>query len=66
MQVPRLRRRTKERLQADKRRGRVGGRPPALTPNQRVDAPRMRDEDEKSVLEIARLFRVSPATVRRA
>lgn len=61
----RISERTKEGLDAARRRGRVGGRPPALNPEQRTEVRRMRDEDGKSVPEIARLFRVSPATVRR-
>lgn len=62
----RIAERTREGLIAARRRGRIGGRPPALTPDQKAEVRRMRDEDGKSVPEIARLFRVSPATVRRA
>lgn len=62
----RISERTKEGLDAARRRGRVGGRPPALNPDQRAEVRRMRDEDGKSVSEIARLFKVSLATVRRA
>ena len=61
----RISERTKEGLEAAKRRGRVGGRPPALSPDQKAEVRRMRDEGGKSIPEIARLFRVSPATVRR-
>ena len=61
----RISERTKEGLEAAKRRGRVGGRPPALNPDQKAEVRRMRDEDGKRIPEIARLFRVSPATVRR-
>lgn len=61
----RISERTREGLAAARRRGRVGGRPPALTPDQKAEARRMRDEDGKSIADIARLFRVSPATVRR-
>jgi DNA invertase Pin-like site-specific DNA recombinase len=61
----RISERTKEGLEAARRRGRVGGRPPALSPDQKAEVRRMRDADGKSIPEIARLFRVSPATVRR-
>jgi DNA invertase Pin-like site-specific DNA recombinase len=62
----RISERTKEGLAAARKRGRVGGHPPALTPDQRDEARRMRDADGRSIPEIARLFRVSPQTVRRA
>lgn len=62
----RISERTREGLNAARRRGRVGGRPPALSPDQKAEVRRMRDEDGKSVPEIARLFRVSSATIRRA
>ncbi len=62
----RISERTREGLDAARRRGRVGGRPPALSEDQKAEVRRMRDEDGKSVSEIARLFRVSCATVRRA
>ena len=61
----RISERTKEGLEAARKRGRVGGRPPALTPDQRAEVRRMRDADGRSIPEIARLFRVSPQTVRR-
>jgi len=62
----RISERTKEGLEAARKRGRVGGRPPALSADQRAEARRMRDEDGKSLPEIARLFGVSVPTVRRA
>jgi len=58
--------RTKEGLQAARERGRVGGRPPALSSEQRAEVRRMRDIDDKSLAEIARLFGVSERTVKRA
>ena len=61
----RISERTKEGLEAAKKRGRVGGRPPALTPDQKIEVRRMRDEDGKNLPEIARLFKVSVPTVRR-
>ena len=62
----RISERTREGLQAAKARGRVGGRPPALTTAQKTEARRMRDEEQRSISEIARLFKVSERTVRRA
>lgn len=58
--------RTKEGLQAAKARGRVGGRPPALTTAQKAEVRRMRDDEQRHISEIARLFKVSERTVRRA
>lgn len=62
----RISERTREGLQAAKARGRVGGRPPALTTAQKTEARRMRDDEQRSISEIARLFKVSERTVRRA
>lgn len=61
----RIAERTREGLQAARRRGRVGGRPPALSPAQRDEVRRMRDEEHRPLAEIARLFNVSTKTVRR-
>jgi len=58
--------RTREGLEAAKKRGRVGGRPPALSTAQRDEVRRMRDEEGRRLSEIAQLFRVSVKTVRRA
>jgi DNA invertase Pin-like site-specific DNA recombinase len=58
--------RTREGLKAARRRGRVGGRPPALTDLQKSEVRRMRDHEGRSVSEIAALFGVSSQTVRRA
>lgn len=57
--------RTKEGLEAARKRGRVGGRPPALSPAQKVEVKQMRDLEMRSVPEIAALFQVSQKTVRR-
>lgn len=57
--------RTKEGLEAARKRGRVGGRPPALSPAQKIEVKRMRDEDHRPVPEIAALFKVSDKTIRR-
>lgn len=61
----RIAERTREGLQAARTRGRVGGRPPALTTAQKAEARQMRDEEGRSIAEIARLFKVSQQTVRR-
>ena len=58
--------RTREGLAAARKRGRVGGRPPALSPAQRDEVRRMRDHEHRPLAEIARLFKVSTKTVRRA
>lgn len=57
--------RTKEGLEAARKRGRVGGRPPALSPAQRAEVKRMRDEEHRPLPEIAALFKVSEKTIRR-
>ena len=62
----RISERTKEGLEAARKRGRVGGRPPALSATQRVEVRRMRDVESRSIHEIAHLFNVSTKTVRRA
>ena len=62
----RISERTREGLEAAKRRGRSGGRPPALTTAQKREVRRMRDDEERPLQEIAGLFKVSTRTVRRA
>jgi DNA invertase Pin-like site-specific DNA recombinase len=62
----RISERTREGLDAARRRGRVGGRPPALSSAQRTEVRRMRDEELRPLPEIAQLFRVSVKTIRRA
>jgi DNA invertase Pin-like site-specific DNA recombinase len=57
--------RTKEGLEAARKRGRIGGRPPALSPTQKVEVRRMRDEEMRPIPEIALLFKVSEKTIRR-
>ena len=61
----RISERTKEGLVAARKRGRVGGRPPALSTDQKAEVRKMRNEG-RSIPEIARLFKVSQMTVRRA
>ncbi len=58
--------RTKEGLAAARKRGRIGGRPPALSPEQKTEVRRLRDKDKRPLAEIARLFGVSERTVKRA
>lgn len=62
----RIAERTMEGLAAARKRGRVGGRPPALSPSQKTEVRRMRDKKHRAISEIARLFKVSERTVRRA
>ncbi|WP_422007246.1 recombinase family protein [Pyruvatibacter mobilis] len=61
----RIAERTKEGLEAARARGRIGGRPPALTTDQKAEVRRMRDDEQRAIAEIARLFKVSERTVRR-
>ena len=61
----RISERTKEGLEAARKRGRVGGRPPALSPAQAAEVRRMRDEENRLIPEIAALFKVSTKTIRR-
>lgn len=61
----RIAERTREGLEAARRRGRVGGRPPALSPAQKAEVRRMRDEENRELTEIAALFKVSTKTIRR-
>ncbi len=56
---------TKEGLDAARKRGRIGGRPPALSTEQRAEVRRLRDVEERSLAVIARLFGVSERTIRR-
>ncbi|WP_299166401.1 recombinase family protein [uncultured Tateyamaria sp.] len=62
----RISERTKEGLASARKRGRIGGRPPALSAAQKDEVRRMRDGEHRPVPEIARLFKVSERTVRRA
>jgi DNA invertase Pin-like site-specific DNA recombinase len=61
----RISERTREGLTAARKRGRIGGRPPALSPDQKDEVRKMRDEQGRSLREIARLFKVSTQTIRR-
>ncbi|MAY85943.1 MAG: DNA invertase [Pseudooceanicola sp.] len=62
----RISERTREGLASARKRGRVGGRPPALSAIQKKEVRRMRDEERRAIAEIARLFKVSERTVLRA
>jgi DNA invertase Pin-like site-specific DNA recombinase len=62
----RISERTREGLDAARKRGRVGGRPPALSAAQKAEVQRMRDDELRPLPEIAQLFRVSVKTIRRA
>jgi len=61
----RISERTKEGLEAARKRGRVGGRPPALSAAQKIEVRRMRDVEMRPIPEIADLFKVSDKTIRR-
>ena len=62
----RIAERTREGLAAARKRGRIGGRPKALSPEARAEVRRMREDGGKTVAEIARMFKVSRSTVLRA
>ena len=61
----RIAERTREGLNAAKKRGRVGGRPAALDDEQKDAVRQMRDFEKRPVAEIARLFKVSRQTIMR-
>ena len=61
----RIAERTREGLEAARKRGRVGGRPPALSAVQREEVKRLRDDEGRNLTEMARVFEVSVKTVRR-
>ena len=61
----RIAERTREGLEAARRRGRIGGRPHSLSPAQKIEVKRMRDEELRPLPEIAALFKVSTKTIRR-
>ncbi|WP_188317308.1 recombinase family protein, partial [Listeria monocytogenes] len=61
----RIAERTREGLEAARKRGRAGGRPPALSGPQKEEVRRMRDEERRPIASIAQLFKVSAKTVRR-
>src|SRR5713101_7584140 len=60
-----LRERTKAGLEAARREGRIGGRRPKLSAQQRAEIRRMVSRGRKTAAQAARLFSVHPATVSR-
>lgn len=60
-----LKERTKAGLDAAKKEGRIGGRPPKLKPQQRREIIKLVTKGKKTAAEAARLFSVHPATVSR-
>ena len=60
-----LRERTKIGLDTARREGRIGGRPPKLTPQQQAEIVRMISRGRKTAADAARLFGVHPATISR-
>ncbi len=60
-----LKERTKVGLVAARKEGRIGGRPAKLKPNQQKEIIHLVSKGEKTAAEVARLFRVHPATISR-
>jgi DNA invertase Pin-like site-specific DNA recombinase len=60
----RIRERTMEGLDAARKKGRIGGRPPALSTDQKAEVLRLKGEG-RALKDIAALFKVSLATVKR-
>ena len=60
----RIRERTMEGLEAARKKGRIGGRPPALSKDQKAEVLRLKDEG-RALKDIAALFKVSLATIKR-
>jgi DNA invertase Pin-like site-specific DNA recombinase len=60
-----LRERTKAGLESARQSGRIGGRRPKLSPQQRAEITRMVSRGEKTAADAARLFKIHPATVAR-
>ncbi|EEB1617046.1 helix-turn-helix domain-containing protein [Salmonella enterica subsp. enterica serovar Enteritidis] len=58
-----LRERTKNGLAAAHQDGRVGGRRPKLTPQQQKEIVLLVTSGQKTVADVARIFRVHPSTV---
>ncbi|HUQ95073.1 MAG TPA: recombinase family protein [Bryobacteraceae bacterium] len=58
-----LKERTKAGLDTAREEGRVGGRRPKLTPQQRLEIRKMVSKGTKTAADAARLFKVHPATV---
>ena len=60
-----LKERTKAGVDAARKEGRIGGRPPKLKPQQRQEIVALVKKGKKTAAEAARLFGVHPATVSR-
>ena len=60
-----LRERTKAGLDAARQEGRVGGRRPKLSDQQRSEIQKMVTKGDKTAADAARLFKIHPATVSR-
>lgn len=60
-----LRERTKAGLESARREGRIGGRPPKLTPQQQFEIRKMVSKGHKTAADAARLFKIHPTTVSR-
>jgi len=60
-----LRERTRSGLDAARKQGRVGGRPPKLTTHQQEAIVKMVKSGRKTAAEVAKLFKVHPSTVSR-
>ena len=60
-----LKERTKAGLDAARKEGRIGGRPPKLKPHQQQEIVTLVKQGKKTAADAARLFAVHPATVSR-
>jgi DNA invertase Pin-like site-specific DNA recombinase len=60
-----LRERTQAGLESARKEGRIGGRPPKLTPQQQAAVRKMISKGERTAADAARLFKIHPATVSR-
>jgi len=58
-----LRERTKAGLETARKEGRIGGRPPKLTPHQQAEIRKMVSKGERTAADAARLFKIHSATV---
>jgi DNA invertase Pin-like site-specific DNA recombinase len=61
-----IRERTHAGLTAARARGRIGGRPKALTPEQRRIAQALYDDPKNSILDICRTLKISKVTLYRS
>ncbi|MAS96143.1 MAG: resolvase [Verrucomicrobiales bacterium] len=60
-----IRERTREGLKAARKKGRIGGRPKALSEDQIAEAKKMIESGKKTKADVARLFDVHPSTISR-